>query len=199
MTFLRLSRWHWLAFVAAAALVLVMSLLWYSTVQGDQCRSDATKVAPSSGPLGGEIGAKLRSDARRCELKYDKTAWQADGGIDRLILIVLLAAIIAAVAAAFLRAADRRFRPPLTPSAIAAVAGAAATVLILYRILQPPGFNPAAVVKAGAPIGLVLAALLTFGARGASAVEREPAPEPQPEPETSAPPPPGAAPADLAG
>jgi hypothetical protein len=173
VTFLRLNRWDWLAFVLALALLFVMSLLWYTTVQGDQCRHDAGLQSPAPGVNAGDIGRKLQSDARRCEAKYDKTAWQASGAIDRLIVVVLLAAVVSAVAAAFLRAADRRFRPPLTPSAVAAGAGLVGALLVLYRILQPPGFNPSAVVKAGAPIGLVCVGLLAIAARGAVMAERE--------------------------
>jgi hypothetical protein len=50
-------------------------------------------------------------------------------------------------------------------------------LLILYRILQPPGFNDAAVVKLGAPVGLVVVGVLAIASRSASQAER-PAPEP---------------------
>jgi hypothetical protein len=177
VTFLRLNRWDWLAFVLALALLFVMSLLWYSTVQGDQCRQAGT-LAPASGVNGTAARSAVQRSARECEAKYDKTAWQASGGIDRVILIVLLAAIVSAVAAAFLRAADRRFQPPLTPSAVAAGLALVGALLVLYRILQPPGFNPSAVVKAGAPIGLVCVGLLAIAARGAVMAERERPAEP---------------------
>ena len=172
MTFLRLNRWDWLAFVLALALLFVMSLLWYTTVQGDQCRRDAGLLPPASGQNGTAARSTIQRSARECEAKYDKTAWQASGVIDRLILIVLLAAVVSAVAAAFLRAADRRFQPPVTPSAVAAGAALLGALLILYRILQPPGFNPSAVVKAGAPIGLVCVGVLAIAARGAVMAER---------------------------
>jgi len=180
VTFLRLNRWNWLAFAAALALLLVMSSLWWTTHQAEQCRHNAAvQTAPSPGGVqNSEITRKLKSDARRCEAKYDKTAWSASAFIDRVILICLLVAIVAAVAAAFLRAADRRFTPPRSPSAIASVAGLVGALLILYRILQPPGLNAAAVIKSGAPIGLALVGILAIGARSAAVAEREAPPEP---------------------
>ncbi|MEA2309928.1 MAG: hypothetical protein QOI65_2214, partial [Thermoleophilaceae bacterium] len=89
--------------------------------------------------------------------------------------------------------AGRRFGSNWTPSTIASFAGLLAALLILYRILQPPGFNPAAVVKAGAPIGLALAGILALAARAAAAVESAaPAPEP-PAPDSEPEPPAGPA------
>ena len=53
------------------------------------------------------------------------------------------------------------------------VVGLIACLLLVYRILQPPGPNAAAVVKVGAPLGLLCAGLLTLGARVASRADRE--------------------------
>jgi drug/metabolite transporter (DMT)-like permease len=178
VTFLRLNRWDWLAFAAAMALLLVMSLDWYTTRQGEECRRVESLQSPSGGP--DLIGRDVRRDARECAEKREKNAWQAPGAIDRFIAIVLVVAIAAAVAAAFFWAAGRRFEPPLTPNAIAAGAGLLAALLILYRILQPPGFNPGAVVTLGAPFGLTLVGILAIASRSASKAER-PEPEPQAE------------------
>ena len=46
--------------------------------------------------------------------------------------------------------------------------GLAGCLLLVYRILQPPGLNNAAVIKVGAPLGLLCIGLLTIGARVAS-------------------------------
>jgi hypothetical protein len=183
VTFLRLSRWDWLAFVAAMALLLVMSVDWYTTKQGEECRRIEHLQTPSrTGAAGDLIGRDVRRNARECAEKREKNAWQAPGAIDRFIALVLLVAIVSAVGAAFFRAAGRRFEPPLTPSAVASMAGLLGALLILYRILQPPGFNPAAVVKPGAPIALALVGILAIAARSASAAEREAPESPQPEP-----------------
>ena len=49
--------------------------------------------------------------------RADRNAWEVSGTIDRVILAGLLATILLAVSAAWLRAGDRRFDPPMTPSA----------------------------------------------------------------------------------
>jgi hypothetical protein len=174
LTFLRLNRWDWVAFVAAFALLFAMAPLWWSTKQADECRrANSLQQQSPGGPQSSDIKRTFDRQARSCEAKYDKNAWQADGGIDRLILIVMLAAAASAIAAAFLRAADRRFESPRTPSALAAGLALLGALLVLYRILQPPGFNPSAVIKAGAPIGLACLGVLAIGARGAMMWESE--------------------------
>jgi hypothetical protein len=173
LTFLRLSRWDWVAFVAALGLLLVMSADWYTTKQGQECRRIEQLQPPASGVQGGAISGDVRRAARECAEKREKNAWQASGAIDRFILVVLLVGIASAVAAGFFRAAGRRYEPPLTPSAVAAGAGLLGALLVLYRILQPPGLNSAAVVKWGAPAGLALVGIMGIAARAASVVERE--------------------------
>ena len=75
--------------------------------------------------------------------------------------------------AAWARAADRTVRiGPWSPSALASVVGLTACLMIVYRILQPPGLNSGAVVKIGAPLGLLFVGLLTVGARVAARGER---------------------------
>ena len=86
-------------------------------------------------------------------------------------LIALLAAALLALVAAWARAADRTLGPP-SPSALATIAGLVASMLLVYRILQPPGLNAAAVVKPGAPLGLLCVGLLTIGARVATRSEQ---------------------------
>ena len=191
MTFLRLSRWDWVAFVAALGLLLVMSADWWTTRQGEECRRIEQLQPPAGSVQGGAISSDIKRSARECAEKREKNAWQAPGAIDRFILVVLLVGVASAIGAGFFRAAGRRYEPPLTPSAVGAAAGLLAALLILYRILQPPGLNSAAVVKWGAPVGLALAGIMAIAARAASVVEREaPAeaaeeaqPDTEPEPE----------------
>jgi hypothetical protein len=175
VTFLRLRGSDWVAFVAALGLLLSMSFLWYSTHQADECRrAERAQTAPTfGGPQNAELNGKVKSDARRCEARYDKTAWSLPSFVDAVILLVLLTAIACAVVAAFLRAAERRLEFERTPSEIAAYAGAAGTLLILYRVLQPPGLNDAAVVKPAAVVGLVLCGILAIASRSAAAAERD--------------------------
>jgi drug/metabolite transporter (DMT)-like permease len=178
VTFLRLNRWDWIAFGAALALLLAMSVDWYTTRQGEECRRVESIQTPRGGVQSDLIGGDVRRSARECAEKREKNAWQAPGAIDRLIMLVLLATIAAAIGNAFLRAAGREFDPRRSPSAIAGWAGLVGALLILYRILQPPGFNEAAVVKAGAPIGLALVGIVAIASRSAAVAVREPLPEP---------------------
>jgi hypothetical protein len=179
--------WHLVAFLAAMVLILGMSIDWYSTDRGEELRriEDVNRDSPRPNSQDAE-------DAAQGAENQEKNAWQADAFIDRLILIALLVAFVGAVVAAFMRSAGRRLEPPLHPSAIATVAGVAGTLLVLYRMIQPPGLNEAAVVKAGAPIGLAAVGILTVASRLAVLTEREeatgavpdagPATAPEPEP-----------------
>jgi drug/metabolite transporter (DMT)-like permease len=161
MTFLRLNRGQLLAMVAALALLLVMAMDWYTTKPGEVARDAASKVEP-------QVNVEtVPSESKKLNTfaeTQEKTAWQADGLIDRIILLALLAAVACALLAAWVAAAGKKLGPP-SPSALASVLGLLACVLIVYRIIQPPGLNSAAVVSAGAPLGLLCAGLLTFGAR----------------------------------
>src|SRR5918912_2006879 len=115
MTFLRLSRFDWVAFLASLALLVTMSAFdWYSTAQGEECRRIENAQTPDKGTGGDLIGRDVRRDARECAEKREKNAWQAPGAIDRLLAFVLCVAIGGAVAAAFFRAAHPRLEPPLT-------------------------------------------------------------------------------------
>ena len=173
MTFLRLNRWDWVAFAAALALLVVMSVDWYTTSQGQECRRIERLQTPSGGVQGDIIGSDVRRSARECAERREKTAWQAPGTIDRFIAFVLVVAIGSTVAAAFFHAAGRRFDPARSPNAVAVWAGLLGSLLVLYRILQPPGLNEAAVVKWGAPVGLACAGVLTIASRSAQRATRD--------------------------
>src|SRR4051812_27582638 len=126
VTFARLRTGDWVAMIAALALLLIMAADWYSTRLGDEAR-DVQKN--TQGNLRGEAGQDIRDanqDARTIAEGEERNAWQADALIDRVILLTLLATVALALAAGFLRAAGRSFEPPLTPSALAAVAAGAA-------------------------------------------------------------------------
>ena len=87
--------------------------------------------------------------------------------IDRVILGGLLATILLAVSAAWLRAGDRRFDPPLTPSAAAALAAGATAVLVAFRMVQEPGQDAIATVEPAALLALALLAVIAFACRAA--------------------------------
>jgi peptidoglycan/LPS O-acetylase OafA/YrhL len=167
VNFRRLTPGHVLALVAALVLLLFMAPDWYTDKVGERDRDLQGQVAPQlntqSVPSESE---KLAEDAET----HEKNAWQAPAAIDKVILLGLLATVLLAVASAFLRAAGRE----RTPMPLLTIIGLVTAALIAYRIIQPPGLNEAAVVKWGAPAGLVCVGLATLGARMATRAEREP-------------------------
>ena len=187
MTFERLRLADWVALVAALALLLVMALDWYSTPMGREARRIEQQNQPH-GALGGEIAREVQSEARLAAQKAERNAWQADGGIDRVILVALLLTAGLGVAAAFFRAAGRGFEPPWTPSSLTAIAAVVTALLVAYRMVQQPGLDEATTVQAGAPLALIVLGVLAFASgRGLRAEEqghafREPRRREQPAP-----------------
>ena len=170
MSFARILRADAVAMVAALVLLFVMALDWYSTTIGDEARRQEELAQPQGGE-GGQIEREVQKDARVIGEGAESNAWQLDGAIDRVILIGLLATVLLAVGAAFLRAAGRRFEPPLTPSGLAAVTATLTALLIAYRIIQEPGFDERTVVKSGAPLSLIVLAVIALACRSALAEE----------------------------
>jgi uncharacterized membrane protein YraQ (UPF0718 family) len=168
VSFRRLTVGHAIALVAALALLLVMAPDWYTDKTGEQDRFFQKNVVPQ---LNTQSEPSVSEQSAEAAEAHEKNAWQASGAIDRVILIGLLATIVLALAAAYLRAAGR----PRGPSPLATLTGVVTAALIAYRIVQPPGLNEAAVVKWGAPAGLVCVGLIAFGSRLATRAERLPA------------------------
>ncbi|MGE5282625.1 MAG: hypothetical protein ACM3N0_09965 [Chloroflexota bacterium] len=136
------------------------------------------------------------------------SAWDA---LD-VIPIFLVIAIVAAVGVAVVRLTDADLEPPVSLNTIVAVLGALAVVLILYRIVDPPGggsFGGVSVdttLEVGIFLGLLSAIGIAYG--GYSAMREEGvtfgdaadrlgggghgggAPPPPPPPQQQAPPPP---------
>jgi len=166
----RLTRGHVVAAVAALVLLLVMAMDWYGSTQADRARSAAANANPT-GAEGGEVGRAIQEDAQTIIARDEKNAWQEDAGIDRLLLVLLLATVALPLIAAALRADGRRFEPPWTPSAFAAVAASLCALLVAYRIVQEPGPNSLTTVKVGPPLALLL--LATIGIASASAFQKE--------------------------
>lgn len=167
MTFARLTRGDWLAWGAALVLIVSMALDWYGSELGDEARR-IQELVPSAAAV-----EDVREDARIVAEGEERNPFQADGAVDRLLLVVLLGAALLAFAAGALRAAGRRFAPPATPSAAAAVAGTLGALLVAYRIVQEPGLDVATTVKGGAVLGLVAAGVLALGAADALRSEQD--------------------------
>jgi hypothetical protein len=101
------------------------------------------------------------------------SAWDA---LD-VIPIFLMLAIVAALGVAIVRLTDADLEPPVSWNAIVAALGGFAVLLILYRIVNPPGGEGLAGVsvditlKFGIFLGLIAAAGIAYG--GYSAMREE--------------------------
>jgi hypothetical protein len=167
MTFARLRAADWVVFLAALALLFVSATDWYSTKGGEQAR-EFERGAPVQGE-----GAELADDAAAAAEGEERNAWQADAGIDRVILVALLATALLGVYAAFTRAAGRRYENGLSPTAWAGLAAAITALLVLYRVIQEPGFDDVNTVQFGAPLALGVLGVITFAAATSVRAEEE--------------------------
>jgi drug/metabolite transporter (DMT)-like permease len=156
MSFGRMRAADWVAFVAALALLLVTAADWYSTEGGRQAR-EFEQGAPAQGE-----GAELADDAAAAAEDEERNAWQADGVIDRAILVALLGTAALTILAAFARAAGRRSGDGLGPTARAGIAAALTALLVLYRVIQEPGFDEVNTVQYGAPLALAVLGVIAF-------------------------------------
>ena len=157
-------RWgHAIALVGALALLLITSMDWYSTEQGDEARRIESITEGSSGAESGEIDRRLNEEARFVAEGEEKNAWQADALIDRILLGLMLAAIVLAALTAVARAAGAKPTKGLGPAGLAALFASAAAVVVAYRIIQEPGIDAGTNVKAGAPLALFALALIALG------------------------------------
>jgi hypothetical protein len=101
------------------------------------------------------------------------SAWDA---LD-FIPIVLVVTIIVALVNVFLRLSDSDYEPPISLNVAVAVLGGLSTLLILFRIISPPGFGDFggvsvdATLEFGIFLGLLAAAGITFG--GYKAMQEE--------------------------
>jgi len=161
MTFARLRAADWVALLAAVALLFVMALDWYSTKLGEEARRiERNQQTPTPGA--DEAQGQSEEAAISAE-GQEKNAWQADGKIDRVILVMLLGTVALTALAAFLRSTGRHYDPPWSPSAIAAIAAAATALLVLFRIIQQ-GFDDLTTVKVGGPLAIAVLGVLAFAA-----------------------------------
>jgi hypothetical protein len=127
------------------------------------------------------------------------------------IPIVLLLAIVAAIGVAVIRLTDADVEPPVSLNTIVAALGGLSALLILFRIIDPPGIGSYpgvsidTTLKFGIFLGLIAAAGIAYG--GYSAMREEnltfgdaadrlsaggssPPPPPPPTPQSQQPPPP---------
>ena len=147
----RLSQGEMIAAVSALLLLIVMFIFtWFSVDLGDNNLFEASGV---------DTGAN---------------AWQAFGFID----IVLFVTILVAIGGALIAANATSVNTPVTISAITTGLGILSVLLILYRIIDPPGsgdipdgFDIGISRGIGVWLGLILAAGIAYG--GWRAMEEE--------------------------
>jgi len=192
MTFSRLLRSDAVAMLAALALLLVMALDWYSSTVGERAREIEKLSEPTGGAVADDTQRENQEAAAEQAQGEEKNAWQATGLIDRLILIGLLGTVVLALAGAWLRAAGRRFEPPSSPATATAVVATVTGLLVAYRIIQEPGFDETTTVQAGAPLALIVLAVIALASResmrredAGTAWAEDPVAEPGPTPTSS--------------
>ena len=167
MTFARLRAADWVAFLAALGLLFATAADWYSTKGGQQAR-EFEQGAPARGE-----GAELADAAAATAEGEERNAWQADAAIDRAILVGLLGTAALAIFAAFARAAGRRYERGLSPTAWAGLAAALTALLVVYRVIQEPGFDEVTTIQFGAPLALGVLGVIAFACAASVRAEDE--------------------------
>lgn len=139
MDFSRVRTGEMIAGVSGIALFIFMFFKWFGV--------DAPDVGLPQGIGGVEVASV--------------TAWRAFDFID----VILLLAVIAAVGLMLLSAAQANVNLPVAASAVTAGLGILATLLVLYRIIDPPelaaGFDTTR--KIGVFLGLIASAGIAVG------------------------------------
>jgi hypothetical protein len=152
----RIRQGEMIAAVAAVALFIIMFLSWYS-VEGFGDQSEAAEDAiEQAEELGFDTGAA--SDAvDEAEDASKISAWDAFD----FIKIVMLLTIIAAIAMAAMSAMGSQVNLPIAMSALVAGLGILTTLLVLYRVIDPPaeGLDRAY----GVFLGLIASAGIAYG------------------------------------
>jgi hypothetical protein len=106
----------------------------------------------------------ISDDSGLFSLSVGGNAWEAFTWIDLFMLLTVVVALVVVV----IRLSDALVEPPISINAILAILGGASVLLILYRIIDPPGdtggvpgvdINP----TIGIFLGLIAAAGITYG------------------------------------
>jgi hypothetical protein len=163
LTFARLRVADWVVFIAALALLFTTAADWYSTKSGEEARRIQEQARPEEGQPSGQIQTEVEQGAGALAEAQERNAWQEDGTIDRIILICLLVTTALGVAAAFWRASGRESRG-LGPYALVGFSATVTAFLVLYRIIQEPGFDELTTVQIGAPLALGVLGVIAFAA-----------------------------------
>lgn len=155
---------HAVAGLAALALVLVtIGMDWYGTTTGDEAREIEERTEDASGAEAGEVERTVNERAGEVADRETDKAWEADGLIDRIILVLIGATIFLAVLTWFTRSMGAKPTKGLGPAGVCALLATAAAILVAYRIIQEPGFDDATTVKAGPLVAIFLLAAIAIG------------------------------------
>jgi hypothetical protein len=111
-----------IAGISGVALFIIMLLPWFGAGEAGQAIEQAQEIAEQIGAVEVE------------EVDTTANAWESFDFID----IVLLLTVIAAVGLAVMSAMGTSVNLPVAASAITTGIGVLATLLVLYRILDPP-------------------------------------------------------------
>jgi hypothetical protein len=87
------------------------------------------------------------------------SAWEAFSTID----VILMITVVVAVAVAVIRLSDALVEPPISLNVIVAILGGISVLLILYRIIDPPGPGDVPGVDVSPAIGAFLGLLAAVG------------------------------------
>jgi hypothetical protein len=161
VSFARLRSADWVVFVAALALLFTTAPDWYSTKAGEEARAIEEQAQPSEDQPTGQVQTEVQEGAGAIAEGKERNAWQEDGTLDRILLICILATSALGVFAAFWRASGRE-SSGIGAFGVAGLAACATALLVLYRILQEPGFDETTVVKVGAPLALGVLGVMAF-------------------------------------
>jgi hypothetical protein len=175
LTFARLRLADWVVFIAALALLFTTAADWYSTESGEEARRIQQNARTDEDRPSGQAEAEVEREAGALAESKERNAWQEDGTIDRVILVCLLLTTALGVAAGFWRASGSEARG-LGPYGLAGLMASVTALLVLYRILQEPGFDELTTVKIGAPLALGVLGVFAFAA--ATSLREEPPGEP---------------------
>ena len=164
----RIRQGEMIAAVAAVALFVIMFLSWYSVGGEVEDRIDEEIERLEAQGVPDDVIDQARAQAEEALDNAPDTsanAWQAFDIIDMLLLLT----IIAAIALAAISASATQVNLPIAMSALVAGLGILATILVLYRLIDPPadGIDR----SFGIFLGLIAAAAIAYG--GWRAMEEE--------------------------
>ena len=138
-------RGEWIAGISGVALFFFMFFSWYGIDAG-------SLNIPAGVPQ--DIAQQAIDNAEAAGLDTTATAWQAFDFID----IILLIAVVVSVGYAVIGLTGSSPDLPVAGSAVTALVGAIAFVLVLYRLIDPPGGD-----GVGREIGVWLGLIATAG------------------------------------